>query len=362
MDNQNNKLRLEDLGWDDFFEAGRAEMGFGGFVVARVAAEYRELYRVKNQNGEYLAKITGKLLFRAVSREDYPAVGDWAVIDEINNEQAVIVGVLLRKTMIERKSCGKSATQIIAANVDAAFVVQAMDGDYSLNRFERYFSICRGGGVEPVIVLNKIDLISKEELESKISQIKNRFGKIHIIAASAMTDSGLDELKKYIQAGKTHCFLGSSGVGKSTLINKLIGQETIKTNDISEGTDRGRHTTTGREMHILKDGGIVIDNPGMREVGVANADAGIDDAFAQIAELAKECKYTDCTHAREPGCAVLAAVESGELDKEKYDNYISLKKEADYYELDKIGKREKDRQFGKFIKRVKDQLKKSGHH
>jgi len=390
MNDENGKLRLEDLGYGDFFEGARQKMGLGVFEVARVVAEYKELYRVKNAEGEYLAKITGKQIFSAVSREDFPAVGDWVAISKINEEQAVIEGVLPRKSMIKRKAAGKNEIQIIAANIDFALVVQAVDGDYSLNRFERYFAISRDGGVTPAIVLNKIDLVSKEDLDSRIGQIKSRFGNIDIIAASTVTDAGLDGLRNYIKAGKTYCFLGSSGVGKSTLINKLIGKEAIKTGTVSVDTDRGRHITTGREMYFLPNNssvsltinssasltinssasltinssasltinGIVVDNPGMREVGMADAAAGVDDVFGQIAALAKECKYADCTHTREPGCAVLAAVKSGRLEAEVYDNYVSLKKETGYYEMSEFEKREKDRQFGKFVNFAKRQVKK----
>lgn len=351
-------MENEDMGYDTFFESNRERLKLGGFPAARVIAEYKESYRVKSVSGEYLAKITGKQMFDALSREDYPAVGDWVAITELGQGQAVIRGVLPRKTMIKRRSSGKNETQIIAANVDAAFVVEAVDGDYNLNRFERYFAIANDGGVLPAIVLNKTDLITKEELDIKSEQIKSRFRSTDMIPTSTVTDEGLDELKSYIAKGKTYCFLGSSGVGKSSLINKLIGKTVIKTKDIDLRTDRGKHTTTGREMYFLENGGIVIDNPGMREVGMADAAAGIDDIFDEITKLAKNCKYADCTHTQEPGCEVLAAIKSGKLDEEKYSNYVSLKNEAEFYEMTQLEKREKDRQFGKFIKTAKKQLKK----
>jgi ribosome biogenesis GTPase len=359
--NDDKKIKIEDLGYDDFFEVARKNLGWGGFEVARVVAEYKEAYRAKNPNGEYSAKITGKQIYTARSREDYPAVGDWAAITDLGAGLAVIEGVLPRRTMIKRKSSAGNEVQIIATNIDAAFVVQAVDGDYSLNRFERYIAIIRDGGIKPVIILNKIDLIPREELELKLNQIKTRFGDIDFIATSVITDAGMKGLKKYIAKGKTYCFLGSSGVGKSSLINKLIGKEVIKTRDISGRTDRGKHTTTGREMYFLENGGIVIDNPGLREVGMVDTGSGIDDLFDQIIVLAKDCKYADCKHNGEPGCRVMAAVKSGKLDEEKFNNYISLKKEAEYFEMTKVEKREKDRQFGKFIKTAKEQFKRYKH-
>ena len=361
MNSQTKIIKIEDLGYNEFFESKRNKLGLGGFPVARVIAEYKEAYRVKNTAGEYLAKITGKQMFDALSREDYPAVGDWVAITDLGEEQAVIHKVLPRRTTIKRRSNGKNKIQIIATNINVAFAIESVDKDYSLNRFERYFAIANDGGIKPVIILNKIDLISKEELEIKISQIKKRLGDTDLISTSVITDEGLDKLKKYISGGKTYCFLGSSGVGKSSLINKLIGKKIIDTGEIDLHTDRGRHTTTGREMYFLEKGGIVIDNPGMREVGMADAGAGIDSLFAEITELAKGCKYVDCTHTYEPGCEVLAAIRSGELDEDKYNNYASLKKEAEYYEATDLEKKQKDRQFGKFIKTAKNQLKKYGH-
>lgn len=356
------ELNLEDLGYGAFFESNRKNLGLGGFSVARVIAEYKGAYRIKNANGEYLAKITGKQMFNAMSRQDYPAVGDWVAITDIGEGRAVIHKVLPRETIIKRKISGRtSEIQIIAANVDTAFVIESVDRDYSLNRFERYFAIANDGGIKPAIILNKIDLASNEELESKIAQIKDRFGDIDFILTSTITDAGLDELKKYIAKGKTYCFLGSSGVGKSSLINKLIGKKVIDTKAVDLRTDRGRHTTTGREMYFLESGGIVIDNPGMREVGMADSGEGIDDLFNEITALAQNCKYPDCAHNNEPGCQVRAAIKSGKLDENKYKNYADLKKEAEYYRTTELERRQKDRRFGKFIKTVKDQLKRQGH-
>jgi len=355
------KTGIEDLGYSVFFESNRKKLKLDGFSVARVTVEYRGAYKVRNANGEYLAKITGKQMFNASSREDYPAVGDWVAITELDVERAVIREVLPRRTIIKRKYSGRNETQIIATNIDVAFVVESVDRDYNLNRFERYFAIAKTGGIKPAIILNKIDLISKEELDSKLAQVKDRFNDVDFIFTSIITDEGLDKLKTYIEKGKTYCFLGSSGVGKSSLINKLLGKNIIKTEDISLHTGRGKHVTTNREMYFLENGGIVIDNPGMREVGMTNTNIGIDNLFDEISVLAKKCRYTDCTHIHEPGCKVLSALESGRLNAGKYSNYINLKKEAEYYEMTNLEKREKDRQFGKFIKNAKEELKRYGH-
>jgi len=358
------KIKNEDLGYNSFFETNRDQLGLNDFPVARVISEFKEAYKVKNPKGEFLAKITGKQIFTASAREDYPAVGDWVAITELDGERAVIRAVLPRLTVIKRKygnknrAGEKNETQIIATNIDVAFVVESVDRDYSLNRFERYFAIAENGGVKPAIILNKIDLLSREELDERLVQLRNRFPGIDIILTSVLNNKGLNELQKYIIKSKTYCFLGSSGVGKSSLINKLIGENTIKTDDISSYSGRGKHVTTSRQMYFLDNGGIVIDNPGIREVGMTDVGQGINIIFDEIAALAQKCKYTDCTHAHEPGCEVIRAVKSGKLDKAKYSNYINLKKESEYYEMNDLEKREKDRQFGKFVKGAIKDLKK----
>ena len=357
-------MKNEDLGYNSFFETNRSRLGLNDFPVARVISEFKEAYRVKNSKGEFLAKITGKQIFTASAREDYPAVGDWVAITELDEERAVIRSVLPRLTIIKRKygdknrAGEKSETQIIATNIDVAFVVESVNRDYNLNRFERYFAIAENGGVKPAIILNKIDLLPREELNEKLTQLRNRFPDIDIISTSILNNDGLDELRKYIVKGKTYCFLGSSGVGKSSLINKLIGKDIIKTDDISSYSGRGKHVTTSRQMYFLDNGGIVIDNPGIREVGMTDTGQGIDMIFDEIAILAQKCRYADCTHTHEPGCEVIKAVKSGKLDKEKYSNYVNLKKEVEYYEMNDVEKKEKDRQFGKFVKNTIKDLKK----
>jgi ribosome biogenesis GTPase / thiamine phosphate phosphatase len=345
------KINLEDLGYNEIFESERKRLKLTEYPVTRVVAEYKEIYRVRGEDGEYLAKITGKQMFIATKREDYPAVGDWVVIEKLPEEKAIIRGILPRKTILKKKYSDKQENQIIATNIDTAFITESMDRDYNLNRFERYLVLAGEASISPVIILNKIDLISNEELKFRIDEIKNRFNSISIIPTSTVTVQGLNELKNYIVKGRTYCFLGSSGVGKSSLINKLLGKDEIKTKEISESSGKGKHTTTAREMYFLRNGGVVIDNPGTREVGIADSDMGIENVFDEISSLSEECKFSDCTHLHEPDCAVLKAVEEEKLDKNKYTNYVKLKKESEFYKMTDLEKREKDRSFGRFIKK-----------
>ncbi|MBN1384736.1 MAG: ribosome small subunit-dependent GTPase A [Elusimicrobia bacterium] len=352
------KVKLEDIGYSDFFKSKRESVKDNNITPARITAEHKELYILRNEASEFSAKVTGKMMFTASSREDYPAVGDWVLITIVDKDRAVINKILPRRTVLKRKSAGGTDIQVIAANIDVAFIIQSPDRDYSLNRFERYSALAESGRIKPAVVLNKTDLIDEEDLEFKVSEIKDRFRNSSIYTTSTVTGKGINDLKNDIKKGVTYCFLGSSGVGKSSIINTLAGKELIKTGEISSHTNRGRHITTYRQLVILENGGLLIDNPGMREIGLLDSDTGIKNVFSEIRELSENCRFSDCTHNHEPGCAVLKAVKSGELDKGKYRNYIKLVKENEFNTMSNFEKRQKDRKFGKFIKQTKKQLEK----
>ncbi|MBI4846329.1 MAG: ribosome small subunit-dependent GTPase A [Candidatus Omnitrophica bacterium] len=352
------KIKFEDIGFSDFFVNHYKQATGKALTPARIVAEHKELYILRNETTELSAKITGKMMFTSSSRENYPAVGDWVLITVLDEKQAIIHKILPRKTVLTRKSVSNSDKQLIASNIDVALIIQSPDRDYNLNRFERYIILAESENIKPIIVLNKTDLLSKNELDIKITEIEKRFENIEVYATSIITGKGITDLKNSIQKGSTYCFLGSSGVGKSSIINIILGNALIQTAEISSYSDRGKHITTHRELFILDNGGILIDNPGMREIGVLDSEPGIRSVFSEIFELSKECKFADCRHINEPGCAVQNAISSGHLDASKFENCIKIVKENAYNTMNKLEKREKDRKFGQFIKTAKKQIKK----
>ena len=351
-------MTLEDLGYNLDLENYRKDQNLDSFEVGRVISEHKERYVVKTTGNEYDAEIIGNLRFSAHKRSDFPAVGDWVAISEYDENKVLIHSVFPRKTIIERQAVGKQGEkQIVATNIDFAFIVQAVDRDFNLNRIERYLTICNTSNAKPLIILNKIDLISDLELKELIGKVQERVKHVPIVAISNETQKGYVAINKLILKGKTYCLLGSSGVGKSTLLNNLSGKYVMKTNTISISTNKGRHVTSHRELIVLENGGILIDNPGMREVGIADSTSGIEMTFDEIIELSQNCKFKDCTHTNEIGCAVLEAVESGEIDKASYENYLKMEREKEHFESTVAEKRKKDKDLGKMIKNYKKDKK-----
>jgi len=346
-------MTIEDLGYNSELEKYRKELKLDSFEMGRVISEHKDRYVVKTKNTEYDAELIGNLRFTAETKHDLPAVGDWVAISEYDENKALIHSVYPRHSILERKAVGKlSETQIIATNIDFAFIVQSVNRDFNINRLERYLTICYSSKIEPIVVLSKIDLIEKSELEHILEKINKRIKDISIIAISNQSQIGLDKIKSKLTKGKTYCLLGSSGVGKSTLINTIVGKELMITGGISDSIDRGKHITTHREL-IVTENGILIDNPGMREVGIADSTSGLEKTFETIVELSKDCKFKNCTHTTEIDCAVLEAVNKGEIDTDSYENYLKMEKEKEHFESTVAEKRKKDKDFGKMIKHFK---------
>ncbi len=353
-------MKLDDLGYNDKIEKSRIENNLEDFDIGRVISEHKERYIVKTEKGEFEAEITGNLRFSAKGREDFPAVGDWVALTIYDSGFSVIHGILPRFSIISRQAVSQfGEVQIIATNIDYAFLIQAVDRDFNINRLERYLTICYSSDVSPIIVLSKTDLIDEQRMNGILNDIKLRIKNVPVIAISNETQNGYEAIKKTIEKGKTYCMLGSSGVGKSTLLNNLSGRTIMRTDTISQSTNKGRHVTSHRELIILENGGILVDNPGMREVGIADTTCGLEITFDKIVSLSQNCKFKDCTHTRETGCSILEAVEKGDIDKNSYENYLKLEREKAHFELTVVEKRKKDKELGKIIKNYKKDMNKN---
>lgn len=314
------------VGLTDRFEQEAAL--YEGLYLARVSAQHKNLYRVITENSEIQAEISGKIGFMARDHSDYPAVGDWVMVDRTDNNggNAIIHHILSRKSIFERKAAGTSNhSQIVAANIDTVFICMALNNNFNLRRLERYLSIAWDSMATPVVVLTKSDLC--DCLSIKLSEVYSVAIGVDVLVTTSMNDDGYAGLRKYIGKNKTIAFIGSSGVGKSTLINRMMGQDVLVTKEVG-ADDKGRHTTTHRQLIALPNGGVVIDTPGMRELQIESAD--LSKSFADIEELAQACRFRDCTHLREPGCAVRDSIEKGILSKERLLSYQKLQTELKY--------------------------------
>lgn len=348
---------LEALGWDDWFAEQAKPSCDPACGVGRVAAVDRDQLLLLDESGLFRARLSGKYMYQSLSSEQWPCVGDWVCVEKSPTDQfGMVQGVLARKTSLRRKAAGESVgIQMIAANIDVVIVVQSCHYDFNLRRLERYLVMARDGGATPRILLTKTDLVEPAVVAALTAQIRNAGIDVPVLTLSNVTQEGMAGLRAALEPGRTYCFVGSSGVGKSTLINGLVGREVLETKGVS-GTGEGRHTTVRRELIVLENGAMVIDNPGMREFGVLGAGCGIETSYADIIASAGRCHFRDCTHTNEPDCAVLQALESGEIDRGHYENFLKLKRESEFHEMSYAEKRKKDKDFGRFIKSVKKGL------
>ena len=334
----NNKNLLE-LGLNEGY-IKEASIYNDDFYLGRVSVQYKDIYKVFTEEGEVLARVSGKLSYSLNNTLDYPVVGDWVLLDRTDNKSgdAIIHKVLSRKSYFSRKIAGsRFDIQIVAANIDYIFICTALNNDFNINRLERYIAVAWDSMAIPVIVLTKSDLC--EDIDERLKEVQEVAIGIEILVTSSLNENGYEKVKEYIKSGTTIAFIGSSGVGKSTLINKILNKDILKTNSVDEN-DKGRHTTTHRELFVLEEGGVIIDTPGMRELGLMSAD--VDKSFSNIEELESQCKFSDCTHKNEPKCAVREAIEKGELDLDRLGRYKKLKREEEY-NLKKSMQQEKQR-------------------
>jgi ribosome biogenesis GTPase len=325
-----NVADLTTLGWDDFFEANFKTHAGSGYTCGRVALEHKNFFRVYTQHGEVLAQISGKLRHEAGNRKDLPAVGDWVVIRSSTEGGTVMIhAVLARRTSFARKIAGsRTEEQIVGANIDTVFLLTSLNQDFSLRRIERYLMIAWESGANPIIVLSKSDLCDR--VADRINEVETVGRGVPIHAISVVTGDGLQAIAQYFKRGQTVALLGSSGVGKSTLINHLTGDDHLKVQTVREHDDRGRHTTTHRELILLPAGGLVLDTPGMRELQLWEGDQSLELVFDDIEALAGQCFFSDCTHQDEPRCAVREALVAGTIDPGRYQSYLKLQKELNY--------------------------------
>ncbi|MBN2410448.1 ribosome small subunit-dependent GTPase A [candidate division KSB1 bacterium] len=329
-------MTLQELGWNSFFKNNFQNYGDNGLIPARVLLEQKSELIVFSEKGESTAKLAGKIRFNAQTKSDLPVIGDWVALRQLNDGTAIIEAILPRQSQIVRISPGMrkkrigriSEEQVIGANIDIIFIVTGLDRDYNIRRIERYLTLVYNSGAIPVIVLNKSDLCS--DVDEKLSEIESIAIGVPVHVLSAASDDNLQILHQYFSPGKTIALLGSSGVGKSTIINKLLGYERQKVREISSSVGKGQHTTSSRELIFMPGGGIIVDNPGMREITLSAEDEDIGDTFQDIELLARNCRFSDCRHLSEPGCAVKKAIEDEELDNERFMNYQKMKNEMKF--------------------------------
>ncbi len=335
-----------------------SQNGWSDLEIGKVVTVHRDGYIVRATDGEYKSQLLGHLLYEASSGEaNLPVVGDWVVFQPFD-DQGIIHGVLPRKTILARETGRKgSDTQVIVANADGGLIVMGADRDFNLNRVERYMALCYAGELQPLIVVTKLDTLEEEKSAQLLAAMSERFDNAPFFLIDSITGKGLSNLNEALLPKHTYAMMGSSGAGKSTLLNALADGAKMKTGEISEHVNKGKHTTTHRELIALPNGAFIVDNPGLRAVGIGGAGEGLGAAFSSIDELAKECRFADCTHINEPGCKVLEALEAEEITPEAYDNFQRLVRETEHYESTEHERRKKQKSFTAMVKQHKKDYK-----
>lgn len=325
-------MDLQQFGWNDYFETEFKPYTTAGYQAGRIFLEHKHLYRLYTVFGEIQGEISGKMRFNNAGSGDFPAVGDWVALSiRPEEKRGTIQAILPRKSLFSRKAAGCETTrQVMAANFDSVFLMTSLNREFNLRRLERYLVLAWESGANPVVVLSKADLC--DDVAEKVTLVSHAAPGVPIHVISATQGVGLETLSSYLGTGKTIAILGSSGVGKSTLSNALSGQEILEVQAVREDDDRGRHTTTHRQLVLLPQGGMVIDTPGIRELSLWNGDEGLDNVFSEIETLARQCRFSDCNHQKEPDCAVKAAINEGRLDPKRYESYLRLQKEMVFME------------------------------